>query len=213
MLKIKLIQPFIKNLRHCLLAIVLVGTVSACTPPPDNETRFHNGKYSFTIGDLDTAIRELQPLAESGHIDSQFYLAEIYAREEANPHYDFSQALLWYLKAAHREQPQAQYVLGRLFEYGAGLEADPTDALYWYRESANNGHGPAQFQLANLYLTGLYVRRDLEEAYVWATLSIDNLKGGDRTRATEFRESIAQRLTAPQINSSDQRASDRRSRN
>src|SRR5689334_22884384 len=61
---------------------------------------------------------------------------------------------------AEAGDPDAQVVLGGLYEVGDGVERDGARAIAWYRKAAERGHAEAQLNLGTLYLDGAGVRRD-----------------------------------------------------
>lgn len=56
--------------------------------------------------------------------------------DEAYEREDFEAALKHYTKAAKKDEAEAQFKLGRLYERGEGTEADPAEALIWYTRAA-----------------------------------------------------------------------------
>ena len=52
--------------------------------------------------------------------------------DEAYEREDFEAALKHYTKAAKKDDAEAQFKLGRLYDRGEGTEADPAEALIWY---------------------------------------------------------------------------------
>ena len=57
---------------------------------------------------------------------------------------DPAQALAWYQKAAAQGHAAAQFNLGRMYEYGLGVDKDPAQALAWYQKAADQGHAGDQ---------------------------------------------------------------------
>ena len=50
-------------------------------------------------------------------------------------------------KAAEQGDAKAQFVLGGCYDFGDGVEKNPTEAVKWYRKAAEQGYAPAQFNL------------------------------------------------------------------
>jgi TPR repeat protein len=71
----------------------------------------------------------------------------------------------WLLKAAMKDSPEAQVMLG---DFYAERKDDPVscaNALRWYQAGAEHGYAPAARKLATCYSTGsLGVRRDTDLA-------------------------------------------------
>ena len=69
------------------------------------------------------------------------------------------------LARAKKGDSDAQYRLGRLYQYGQGsLPYDINKALDWYRRAADQQHAAALYALGKLHLNGQGVQRDFEEA-------------------------------------------------
>ena len=80
---------------------------------------------------------------------------------------NFGQAMSWYLKAAEAGDSEAQFLLARMLDTGAGSETDPAGAIKWYRAAALRGHAQAAFHLGEIYYRGTGVARDYTEAANW----------------------------------------------
>src|SRR5690606_19557462 len=57
-------------------------------------------------------------------------------------------------QAAVSGDPQAQYLLGTLYEAGRGIPADPLIAMAWYMSAADSGVPEASFRLGEIYRDG-----------------------------------------------------------
>lgn len=87
--------------------------------------------------------------------------------DEAYEREDFEAALKHYTKAAKKDEAEAQFKLGRLYERGEGTEADPAEALIWYTRAAEQGLDMAQTNLGVLYDTGRGTEEDNVSAARW----------------------------------------------
>ena len=65
------------------------------------------------------------------------------------------------------QELKVQYLIGVMYEYGHGVEANIKEAVRWYREAARQGLPDAQNSLGFLYLLGLGVKPDPEMAAMW----------------------------------------------
>lgn len=70
---------------------------------------------------------------------------------------NYQKSVSYLVKAAERNDPQAQYALGYMFYYGQGVPQDTLAAQYWIEQSAKRGFPPAtialhEFQQANYAL-------------------------------------------------------------
>ncbi|MGA2569474.1 MAG: tetratricopeptide repeat protein [Terracidiphilus sp.] len=98
--------------------------------------------------------------------ETQFHLGTLYESGKGVPQ-DYTQAILWYRKAADQNLAIAQYRLGVLYANGVGVPLDKAQAAAWFRKAADQGYVYAQVMLGSDYLTGEGVQRDYSEAYFW----------------------------------------------
>jgi TPR repeat protein len=75
-----------------------------------------------------------------------------------------SSAVSWYNKAAEKNQPDAQYIMGRLYASGEGVGQNFTEAVRFYELAAAQGHTKAQFYLGLMVQAGLGVKQDMSKA-------------------------------------------------
>jgi TPR repeat protein len=108
-----------KPLRYLLLPLLLLA--SGCHTP---------NKPALDLID----IRQFQSDAERGDAVAQAHLGAAYAT-----HLRFAEANYWYLKAANRGVPMAQYGLGKDYYEGAGLPKDVTEAYAWFTVASGQG--------------------------------------------------------------------------
>ncbi|KAA8499375.1 putative cysteine-rich receptor-like protein kinase 39 [Porphyridium purpureum] len=87
--------------------------------------------------------------------------------EELNK--NFTEALLWYRKAAQAGDAYSQCKLGSFFSNGlGGLRENKCAALVWFRKAAEQGYAPAQCNLGFCYANGWGdLREDKRAAVGW----------------------------------------------
>ena len=107
---------FLKKAVPVSLVLVSVGMLSACT-----------------TGQEVTA--KLTAQAEKGDVDAMVELAEVYCGAK-NMEQDDQICGMWMKRAAEKGHVRAQYMLGRMYELGLGMKADPVQAYKWYAVSA-----------------------------------------------------------------------------
>ena len=61
----------------------------------------------------------------------------------------------------------AQAEIGYSYQYGDGVEKNPTEALKWNLKAANQGNAMAQHNLAVMYDEGVDIQEDNAEAVKW----------------------------------------------
>lgn len=153
---------------QCLLslaAVVLVLTLTSCTtvglapqsptvlkvptpPTPEQSAVLNEATSAFESKDYRRAFDLWFPLAESGVSQAQSAIAYLYATGLGTVQSD-SEALVWFTKAAHEGDADAQNNLGVIYAKG-GTKATREQAIKWYLEAARRGHRAAQQNLVAL---------------------------------------------------------------
>jgi TPR repeat protein len=80
---------------------------------------------------------------------------------------DFATAVDELHPLAEKGDPNAEFLLGMLYDAGNGVARDPSAAASWYRRAADQNHLLAQVYLGALFYTGQGVRQDYAEAMHW----------------------------------------------
>ena len=75
---------------------------------------YQDGKRAYLQGDYTTALKKFEPLAGSGHVESQYYLGVIYEKGRGVAK-DANGAIKWYLKAAQQGNTDAHTRLERIY--------------------------------------------------------------------------------------------------
>jgi len=80
---------------------------------------------------------------------------------------DYVTAANEYRPLAERGDPEAQYRIGRMYEFGNGYPQDKTQGIAWIRKAAAQGHADAEQELGVVYATGDGVKQDNVQAVAW----------------------------------------------
>lgn len=80
----------------------------------------------------------------------------------------FKEAIVTLEEAADNGSPEAHLELGRLYEYGLGVEADRKRAFAHYLTAAELGDPEGQQTVAESYAYGYGVKQDVAKASEWA---------------------------------------------
>ncbi|MEO8346980.1 MAG: tetratricopeptide repeat protein [Betaproteobacteria bacterium] len=81
---------------------------------------------------------------------------------------DYATALKEFRPLAARGDAEAQYRLGRMYEYGRGVAPDMPQAMIWLRKSAAQENASAQGELGAIYASGFGgVPQDDAQAVAW----------------------------------------------
>lgn len=90
-------------------------------------------------------LTELAARAGQGDVAAMVEMGNRYAAEDEDaPDQDFAAALKWYLQAAAKNNPEAQYHLAGLYYTGTGVAKDEAQARTWMQKSADAGFPEAQ---------------------------------------------------------------------
>ena len=102
---------------------------------------------------------------------------------------------------AETGEPAAQYALGRVYETGDGVAADPASARQWIRKSAEQGYAPAQYELGGFYtrkgpqqdfaMAADWLHRAATQNYLQAQTSLGMLYAAGRGVEQNFAKAFA----------------------
>ncbi len=154
------------------------------------------GLKAFEAKDYSTAMSELKPLVSENNLDAmnlvgQMYelglgveadeqkAVQLYNRCSAQGNLDCVNSLRTYKNkgykvelqtvepAAEAGDPVAQNRLGEMYEFGYGVDRDPSKAIQWYKLAADQGLVLAQHNLGRAYNFGTGVQQDFAQAEKW----------------------------------------------
>lgn len=89
---------------------------------------------------------------------------------------DLGRAIRFYKIAAEQGYGYSQYVLGKFYYTGEGVQKDFKMALYWLEKAAQQDVAPAMYYLGKLYADDQSAAFDMEKAASWwmRSLALDN---------------------------------------
>jgi len=70
-------------------------------------------------------------------------------------------------EAAEKGLPQAQFILGRMYDIGLSFTRDYSEAMKWYVKASEQGYAPAQNNIGVMYSNGQGVTQNKTEALKW----------------------------------------------
>jgi localization factor PodJL len=94
------------------------------------------------------AISLYRKAANAGHIRAMHNLGVLLSAHELPQ--DYSEAAVWFARAAQAGLPDSQYNLALLYERGLGVEQDLSRAYLWYRAAGRGGDKEAARQAERL---------------------------------------------------------------
>ena len=84
---------------------------------------------------------------------------------------DYDQALKILKPLAENGDPEAQKIMGIMYDYGHGVKKDPQQALQWYIKAAEQGNPDVQYHVGAKYFHGDGTDQNYAEAAKWWELA------------------------------------------
>jgi hypothetical protein len=107
--------------------------------------------------------------AVSKHITTKADIEELEKAHAAIKNGQYIECYNGVCRVAERGHPQAQNILGQLYEKGIGVEKNADKAVLYYEKAANQGLAEAQMRLGVMLRNGEGVARDPKRARKWLT--------------------------------------------
>lgn len=151
-----------------LVVAILSSRTFAATPGESCKQLFDDARYQ-------EALNHCLEAGESGHLDSQSILGELYERQG-----NAKETFYWWNRAAKAGYIPARNQLAMKFYYGGsifgpeeGWKQDYRKAYELWLEDAQKGHAPAQFMVAEMHHRGQGVNQDYTVAWAWFRLALE----------------------------------------
>ncbi|MEP3888967.1 MAG: tetratricopeptide repeat protein [Hellea sp.] len=100
---------------------------------------YHRKGQKHQSSDAQKTISYLKRGAETGHKDSQYFLAGAYNGQFGKSFTDYAKARTWYAKASAQGDAASSSALAALYDRGLGGSKDRASAIRYYRLSAKQG--------------------------------------------------------------------------
>jgi tetratricopeptide (TPR) repeat protein len=100
------------------------------------------------------------------HPELQIWLGNMLTNGEG-VRQDYTQAALWWRKAAEQGYAKAQWNLGVAYDSGQGVTQDYAQSALWWFKAAEQGLSDAQCWLGTAYQSGQGVTQDYTQAVFW----------------------------------------------
>ena len=111
-----------------------------------DEVSINKGINAYHRGDYATALNNLKPLAEQGHVDAQKMLGWLY-QNGYGVIQNYKAAMKWYKLAAEQGDAAAHSNLGAMYGDGLGVTQDNIRAYMWWHIAASQGIEDAKWNL------------------------------------------------------------------
>jgi TPR repeat protein len=140
----------------------------------------NSGHISKDEGARDDLVKEaiglLKKIADRGHPDAQYFLADCYANGigTVKGKHDLDKAYPLFVLAAKHGHPDAGYRAAMCYEKGWGCRRDAAKAVQFYRKAAAQGHPGAMYRLGTAELNGdLNLKKSAREGVKWLKRSAE----------------------------------------
>jgi len=120
-----------------------------------------DGIEAYNVGNYKQAKTLLEPYAEKGNANAQYFLAR--AHYDDRPSVGWIVAK-WFGKAADQGHGEAQYWYGFCWETGKGLRRNYAKAKHYYELAAKQGNPSAVYRLGLMYENGRGVEKSNSRA-------------------------------------------------
>ena len=121
--------------------LVLLAATAAARAEVDPFEAFRCER-AFDEARFAKADKICRPLAEAGLADAQAIMGLLY-QDGRGVTRDYTEAALWYDRAARQGHREAQFNLGTMYRYGVGVARDLVEAYAWLDVAAGAGHTDA----------------------------------------------------------------------
>ena len=146
--------------------LILRAAEQGYAPAQNHVGNFFNKGEIFDENKAE-AFRWYKKAAEQGYAYSIYGIAIFYERGEGGVKKSIEKAIDWLIIGAKKNDAWSQYLLGKYYFSGIGLERNFTKAAYWYKKAASQNLRIAQFRLGDLYYFGRGVPKSAAEANKW----------------------------------------------
>jgi uncharacterized protein len=174
----------------------ILGTLAGCETNPSTTTAasgaptrdptreaLSEGERAYRADDDARALTLLLPLAKSGNLTAQQFVARIYSRGKGVP-INHTESCNWWEAATLQNDPRAASNYGICFETGKGRAKSDATAVKWYQQSADAGIAYGMYNLALMHEYGRGVPQSFDRAAEWFTRALAaKLSTGDNVDA------------------------------
>ena len=131
------------------LAVISTAVISCASVKIDNSPC----AKAYYFDSYSNAIPICMESAITGNAQAQLYLAQMYYNGLGIR--NLTKAIHWYQEAAKNGNPEAEYFVGFMYNYGTIMESGTQRAATWYRKASAQGVAMATAKMAWRYSVGL----------------------------------------------------------
>lgn len=118
---------------------------------------------------------------------------------------DYTQAAVWFCRAAEHGDLEALVELADLYAVGLGVRQNAKQAIVRYRKAASFGNIRALVRLGESYAEGRGVRKSFADAFYCLTIAALELEGDERGITEKKAGMVAAHLTTTELSKAKQR--------
>jgi uncharacterized protein len=134
------------KLNLLLVAAIALLALTGCGKPKGD---LQAGIAAFDRKDYAAATKEIQPLAERGNAQAQYYMSRLaQVRPTGESRARDAEVVMWYRKAAEQGHLESQVMLAEIYSRGMGVMENHAEALKWHRLAADQGNAGSLAALA-----------------------------------------------------------------
>ena len=152
-----------QTLSRVLIAVAALWSLTA------HADTLEDGIAAFEKHDFNAAVRLIEPLADQGNVEAEYFMGTFYLYGYGVP-MDPPQATSWYKRAfdhwqtqARAGNSQAMVEIACMLTAGLGVTRDDKAAVTWLRKAGDLGNSEAWAELGGLYVEGAGVPKDVTE--------------------------------------------------
>mgnify|MGYP002511642363 FL=1 len=119
------------------------------------------------MGKVTFEDEEMEEAADSSDLSYDCQELWMVTQDDTAPMADRDEAAAQLIRKAESGDPDARYLVGRLYRDGPVLIPNSVKAQYWFDQLPRQGHVPAQYALGKLYLTDDAEVHDTELGIQW----------------------------------------------
>lgn len=123
-------------LPRCFIALAVTSLILA---PASGKAGFEEGITAARDGAFETALRELSPLAESGHAEAQYVIGQMYYFGRGKPQ-SLEKAAQFFTRAAKGGWAAAQHDLAVMYLQGQGVRKNAVQSYLWFNSAAKQDY-------------------------------------------------------------------------
>ncbi len=124
----------------CLFAAGCATSSQIDLRPEAMQNEFNKGKEAYDAGNYEQAFAILNPLAQDGYAEAQYYVGLMYSQGQGTILYPQESISKWE-DAARQGHSQAMYALAMAYTDGKGVATESPDMThYWVNKSAESDY-------------------------------------------------------------------------